>query len=78
MKASGVPSAAHVYQVSSVQEKNDKGTYYVPVVTKFRDAKPEEIATARKWYDDIRSSRVTVSVDTSDEGVASTDYTGDF
>lgn len=55
-----IPPAVTTFQMRSVMEKNDKGTYYVPAVDKFGKTSVEDLAVCKKWYETLSKSRVKV------------------
>jgi hypothetical protein len=51
---------SQVFHIASEQRENDKGTFYVPVITTGRKATDAEYADAKKWVDMIRGANVTI------------------
>lgn len=57
------PSASVVLQLSAQEKENDEGKWVVPAWSVIREATIEEIIAARRWYEDIKLSRINVKVD---------------
>lgn len=75
----GLPPAAHSYMLGGKKEKNDKGTFVVPTMTRASRTNPEELQECLHWIRLINSG--AAKVDNSDvEGAdnAPTGETGDF
>lgn len=66
------PPAAKTLMLSCVQDKNDMGTYFKFDVSTGRVSKPEEVATAKQWYETIQGG---VKVDESDVKAAPVEST---
>lgn len=60
-----LPSAAKVFRVT-VERKEKKGVFFVPVIATVADTKPEILARAYRWYQDLRRLKDRVRVDDSD------------
>jgi hypothetical protein len=60
----GVPPAVNTFRLKSAMEKNDKGTYFVPMIEKSRNTTKEELVACKKWFDVLTKARV--KVDNSD------------
>lgn len=56
----GVPPAVSTFRMNSFMEKNDKGTYYVPMIEKAGKTSEENLAACRKWYDILKKARVKI------------------
>jgi hypothetical protein len=56
------PSAAQVFSLSTIREKNDKGTFMVLDVTPAAKATPEQLASAWQWHEVLKTSK-SVKID---------------
>lgn len=75
----GVPPAAFTYTLSGKKEKNDKGTYIVPTLTRSSKTNIDALKECLEWIKVINSG--AARVDESDmkvEASVATDETGDF
>lgn len=59
-----------VYKISTKIEKNDKGTYAVPVIEVARRATNEEYSIARKQFEILYKRKEDISVDLNEEPLA--------
>lgn len=58
------PMASKVFDLGVETLENDKGTFFGYTIAMGRDATPQELAEARKWYDTLKTA--TVKHDDSD------------
>lgn len=71
------PSFSHVYRLSSQMEKNDKGTWFLPVISLLGPVEaPELYAGAKAFHQQIIAGGVTVAHDTMNKGEAADDRKG--
>ena len=54
---------ARKYKLSTRDEKNDKGTYAVPVIELVGVCSDDEYAAAKKWYSMLRSKTIDVDME---------------
>jgi hypothetical protein len=54
------PGASVVFELSSVQEKNEKGSWYGLEVNQGRDSTPEELMRAYAWHQKSKSQKFVV------------------
>lgn len=68
------PSFSHIYKLSSVMEKNDKGTWFLPVINIVGPVEAAELyQTAKLFHTNVTSGSVTVAHDTVNKAEASED-----
>lgn len=71
------PSFSHVYRLSSQMEKNDKGTWFLPVISLVGPVESGELYNAAKsFHQTIIEGGVTVAHDTVNKGEAGDDRKG--
>lgn len=66
------PSASFVFELSSIKETGDKGSWYGVEITQGRAATTEQLDTAYDWYQKIKASNVVITDETSDGEVSHT------
>lgn len=62
-----VPPASHVFTLHSSEKTNDGYTFWVMNVEPARPSTAVEIATARKWYEVLKTAKVKVEEEATDE-----------
>ena len=68
LQQTGKPSAAVVFEMRSVPEKNDRGQWFGLEVTQGRDATKEEIQAAHTWYLKSRMQNLVAAEGAEDAG----------
>lgn len=61
-----LPSAAYIFDIRSVKETGDKGSWFGAEITQGFKCTPEQFKAAHDWYVQIRSTKVTIEEGESD------------
>jgi len=69
---SGEDMFARVYSIKSKTEKNEKGTYCVPVIEFKRRCTDEEYVIAKRFFDSLYRRKEDISVDLEEENTTTT------
>lgn len=68
------PSFSHVYRLSSVMEKNDKGTWFLPVINIVGPVESADLyMTAKTFHANVTAGKVDIAHDTAHKGDAAVD-----
>lgn len=59
----GVAPAVTTFKMKSFMEKNDKGTYYVPMVEKSEKTPADYLPICKKWHETLNRAPVKVDVE---------------
>lgn len=74
----GLPPASYSFMLGGKKEKNDKGTFIVPTMTRANKSTPQELAECLKWIRLIKGGAARVDESDMQEAAPVSEDTGDY